>query len=303
MSDVSGLDTSLTELEDVETKSDNSAPKLMTPNAFVTTIPKPVKPVSQAGQDTPLNQPEPVSVTSSITSVTSLNNSLSTVNIEQPLEKSQTAESECSFKTCDNVTLSEQPSGFHSWLGRTYSPSLPLPESPDPAKVPFPAFETERRGVNQLLEDDNILGLTHSTPLRRRSPDQDIDSDKTPTAEDEILSKEKDILSSSPPRPSFPEEQTSDFSPPDEKPESPKLAFAGSGGQSEFGFPGSERLPEVVRVKEGDALTPFQTPVTGQLGQANEETETQSDQRWSQRSQRNTKYVYVIYCTCCVQYY
>ena len=295
LSDVS-LDTSVTELDDAEARPDNtSAPKLIAPNAFATTIPKPVKPVSQTGQDIPVsqpNQPEPASVGSSIASVTSLNNSLASANIDELLGKSQISESDYSFKTCDDATLQEEPSGFNSWLGHTSPLGLPLPESPNPAKVPFPAFNTERRGVNQPSEDDNISGITHSTPLRRRSQDHDEDVDKTPTGEDPILPNEQDILSSSPPRPSLPEE-TEDLNPPDKERESEKLPFAGSGGQSGFESGGNERLPEVKRVKETD--TPISCHTPGQLGEDNEETEIQSNQRRPQRSQRNTKYVFIFH--------
>ena len=293
LSDVS-LDTSMTEQEDVEPRPDSSAPKLIAPNAFATTIPKPVKPASQTDHDIEVTQPEPASVGSSITSVTSMNNSLASVNIDQFLGKSQISESDCSFKTCDDVTIQEHPSGFNSWLGHTSPLGLPLPESPNPAKVPFPAFANDRRGVNQPSEDDNISGVTHSTPLRRRSADQDEDTDKTPTGEEKILPEEQNVLSSSPPRVSLTEDEDlnpsgKDLSSPDKGRESEKLAFDGSRYRLEFT---SSDRSVVERAREEDTLTSYHTPVTGQLDQDKEETEEKSTQKLPHRSQRNTKYVF-----------
>ena len=290
MSDVSGLDTSLTELEDAETRSESSTPKLIAPNAFAS-VPKPATPVSQSDDNIPASQSEPVSVTSSITSVTSMNISQPSVNIDQLLEKSQHSENECSFKTCDDATLQEQPSGFNSWLTSTSPPDHPLPESPDPAKVPFPPFKTEKRGVEQPLENDNMPGITHSTPLRQQNRDQDDDADKTPT-EDEKLPTEQDILFVPP---SFPENAKEIANPPDENVDNQKLAFAGGASQSDFGAIGSERSPRVDRVKEGADLSAFQSPVIGQFGLANEQTDIQMNQGLPQRRSRHiTKYVYIL---------
>ena len=276
---MSGLDTSLTEEEDVEARSDSSTPK----PEFETIISKPVKPVSQTGQDVSLNQrsqPELASVTSSITSVTSMNTSLPSTNIVQLLEKSQASVNECSFQTCNDVTLKEQ-SGHHSdsWLGHT-SPEggISLPESPDPAKVPFPVFKTER--MNRASEDDNIPVVTHSTPLRRSSDQDNQDIDKTPTGDDEFLPKEEHILSSSPTRSSSSPKTTPDPNPPSEKSES--LDFVGN----VFGSYGSQILPEME--------ISMRTPVTGQLGGSNDDTKVQSDERKPQRNQRHAKYVAVV---------
>jgi hypothetical protein len=282
LSDVS-LDTSVSEQEDAEPGSNSSTPKLVAPHASPTTISKPVKPATQTGHDAEVTRPDPASVSSSITSVTSMNNSLASVNIDQLLGKSQISEGDYSFKTCDNVTLQE-PSGFNSWLERTSPLGLPLPESPSPAKVPFPAFPSERRGVNQPSEDDNISGVTHSTPLRRRSADEDDDADKTPTGEEKIFPKEQTILASSPPRLS----EDEDLNPPDDARESEKSAFAGSGGQSDS--TGSKRSVE-ERAKEEDALISFHTPVTGHHDQDNEEVKL--SQRRPQRNLQNAKYVFI----------
>ena len=283
---MSGLDTSLTELEDVESRPESLTPKLIAPDAFATTIPKPVIPASQSDDDAPASQPGPTSVTSSITSVTSMNTSLPSVN--QLLGKSQDSENELSFKTCDEATLREQPSGFNSWLSSTSPPLDPtLPESPDPAKVPFPPFKTEKRGVEQPLEHDNISGITHSTPLRRDNQDQGGDVDKTPTAEEEKLPTEQDVLFGSR---SLTEKGQDVLNPPDENVDSEKFTLAGGAGQSEFGAIGSERIPKVDRLKEGGGLSSFQSPVFGQFGQADEQIEGQP----RQRSQRDTKYVCIF---------
>ena len=193
---MSGLDTSLTELEDVGPRTEDSqTPELIAPNVFATKI---AQPVSQDPPIKPPVHPDPPSVTSSVTSVTSLNNSLPSVRLDQFVGTSQISES--SFRTCEDTTTHEQPSmGSNgvttSWLEHT-SPTGPhLPEPPEPAKEPFPVFKTDRQGVNPSSEDDNLSGLTHSTPLRRRTPDiePDDDADKTPTREDEMIKILKDF--------------------------------------------------------------------------------------------------------------
>ncbi|XP_028392864.1 enhancer of mRNA-decapping protein 4-like [Dendronephthya gigantea] len=267
LSDVSGLDTSLTELEDTGTRSDNSTPRLIAPDAFVTMVPKPVKPISKGAKDIAVTQAAPASVTSSITSVTSMSNSLLSEDVNQPRgEKSQIAESECSFKTCDDVTLQDHSSGANSWLlGETSPLGPPLPVSPDPAKVPFPAFNTEIRGVNEAPKDD-ISAIAHSTPMRPlRTLDGDEDNDKTPTGDDEITVKKDDILSSSPrDSPLLPQ----GHSPPGEKGEDEKLMFAEGHGQAGFDSIGSERF--FTKMKDFTKVSSLQTPVTGQRNETDE---------------------------------
>lgn len=260
-------------MEDAEIKSDCSTPKLIAPDAFVTVVPKPIKRVITVGIDSAVTQPDRASVTSSITSVTSMNNSLLSESADQLLvQKSQIAESECSFKTCDEVTLRDHPSGANSWLlGETSPLGPPVPASPDPAKVPFPAFKTEIQGVNEAPKDD-ISAFAHSTPRRPlRTPEGDEDVDKTPTGDDEITVKKDDILSSSPRgSPLLSRGRT----PLGEEHENQKLMF----GQADFGSAGSEHA--LTKMKEG-ALSSLQTPVTGQR------EETDDDQSRSRR--RNTK--------------
>lgn len=194
LSDVSGLDTSSTEVEEVETRSDASSsnkPKLIAPNAFTTPVPQ-----------TSQTPPEAASITSSITSVTSMNNSFGSVNIDELLGKSassQISESTCTFRTCEDETQQEAPSkgaeSFSLWTGQGSPIVHPLPESPDPAKVPFPAFKSGGRGDDKELKSERFSAITHSTPKRRhsREDEQEEDSEKTPTAENEPLPKGREV--------------------------------------------------------------------------------------------------------------
>lgn len=189
---MSGLDTSSTDVDDADPKFDEnwSKPKLVPPNAFTTSIP----------------QTAPSEATSSITSVTSFNNSFGSLNIDELLGTSAStkiSESTCTYKTCEDDTLREPPSkdaeGFSPWKTGLGSPLvLPLPESPDPAKVPFPAFASDTRGHEDKQEPGAFSLINHSTPKvssTRWSHDdeKEEDAEKTPTAECGTSPGERDL--------------------------------------------------------------------------------------------------------------
>lgn len=197
---MSGLDASLTEIDDLETKSENSAPKLFAPSAFATQ--KSAKQFSPA-ENNPDDASKAVSASSSITAITSINNSSD--KIDEHTNESRTSENDYSFKTCDEVTLQEQRGCVSSWFEKKLPSEVPLPDSPDPSK-----FSHFKPAVNQPSEDDNS-GISHSTPLRGHISEFDDDVRHNTAIEDELPPVESHRFSSPP-------KSKKQIDPPEEKP-------------------------------------------------------------------------------------
>lgn len=183
LSDISGVDTSSTEIDDAETRSDASfsaKPKLIAPNAFTTSIPQTAHTPSEAP-----------SFLTSITPVSPMTNSLRSVNTEDLLGEwlTDVSESTCTFQTCKEDTHQEQPSrgleSFSSWTPPVPHSGVPLSGSPEAAKVPFPAFKASELGAKRDEKGDQFPSIAHSTPIPRRSLDkeQEGDTERTRTAE------------------------------------------------------------------------------------------------------------------------
>ena len=197
---MSGLDASLTEIDDLETKSENSAPKLFAPSAFATQ--KSAKQFSPA-ENNPDDASKAVSASSSITAITSINNSSD--KIDEHTNESRTSENDYSFKTCDEVTLQEQRGCVSSWFEKKLPSEVPLPDSPDPSK-----FSHFKPAVNQPSEDDNSE-ISHSTPLRGHISEFDDDVRHNTAIEDELPPVESHRFSSPP-------KSKKQIDPPEEKP-------------------------------------------------------------------------------------